>query len=265
MKKIAFLVGPTAVGKTEVSIHLAKLLNAEILCCDSMQVYRGMDIGTQKPTTKEQKKVPHHMVDVISPSKNFSVADYRQKSLEIINDILKRGKMPLFVGGTGLYMKSMVDGLFPSPPADRKLRANLLKEEDFKQGALYRRLLSVDIETASKLHPNDKRRIVRALEVYLKTGVAISELKKKTSGLAKKYDIRIFCLNCNRQYLYKRIEDRVDKMFRQGLVCECEKLKTKELSLTASQALGYKEVFMYLKNEISLQEAKDLIKKNTRH
>lgn len=265
MKKIVFLMGPTAIGKTDVSIYLAKLLNAEIICCDSMQVYSGMDIGTQKPSAKDRKTIPHHIVDIISPSKNFSVADFRKRALAIIQDIYRKGKMPLFVGGTGLYMKAMVDGLFPSPPADRKLRNRLLKEEDCENGRLYKRLVSVDAETASILHPNDKRRIIRALEVYLKTGVPMSELKKKINGLKKDYDVRIFCLNCNRQYLYKRIEDRVDKMFRHGFVAECKKLREERLSLTASQALGYKEVFMYLDKEISLKEAKDLIKKNTRH
>lgn len=278
---ILFLVGPTAVGKTEVSLRLARLINAEIISCDSMQVYRGMDIGTQKPTPLQQKSIPHHMTDIISPTCNFSVAEFRRRALNYIKKIHQKRKIPLLVGGTALYMKALVDGLFPSPPADRTLRAKLLRQEELNgKGFLYKQLLKVDPRTARKLHPNDTRRMVRALEVYAKTNTPMSELKKKTRGLTDRYRVKIFALNRNRQDLYRRIEARVDRMFKQGFTKECRRLidpsprpsplkgrgsKRKSLSMTARQALGYKEAFAYLNGEISLGQAKELIKKNTRH
>lgn len=266
VEKIIFLVGPTAVGKTEVSLHLARLINAEIISCDSMQVYKGMDIGTQKSTPSQRKKVPHHIVDAVSPGRNFSVAEFRKKALCYIEKIHRERKTPLLVGGTGLYMKALIDGLFPSPPADRRLRKELMRTEELNgKGSLYKKLFKVDPKTAKMLHPNDTRRIVRALEVFIKTNTPMSELKKKTKGLAGRYDIKIFCLNRNRQNLYGMIESRVEKMFRSGFVRECRELRKKRLSMTARQALGYKEVFDYLDSKVSLSEAKDLIKKNTRN
>jgi len=265
MKPIIFLVGPTAVGKTETSIHLAKLIDAEIISCDSMQVYKGMDIGTQKPTAAQRRVAPHYIVDIVSPSYNFSAANFRKRAIGYIKRIHKEGRTPLFVGGTALYMKILIDGLFPSPAADKALRKNLLKEEAGKKGALYNKLLKVDPQTAKILHPNDTRRIIRALEVYIKTNRPMSELKKKTKGLKDSYDIKIFCLNRNRENLYKKIEKRVDSMFKQGLLAECKQLKKKRLSITAKQALGYKEVFDYLNSKTTLQETKELIKKKTRN
>lgn len=265
-KEIIFLVGPTAVGKTEVSLRLARLINAEIISCDSMQVYRGMDIGTQKPTPLQQKSIPHHMTDIISPTRNFSAAEFRRRALNYIKKIHQKRKIPLLVGGTALYMKALVDGLFPSPPADRTLRVKLLRQEELNgKSFLYKQLLKVDPYTARKLHPNDTRRIIRALEVYVKTNTPMSELKKKTRGLTDRYRVKIFALNRNRQDLYRRIEARVDRMFKQGFTKECRRLKRKSLSMTARQALGYKEAFAYLNGEISLEQAKELIKKNTRH
>ena len=266
MRRIVFVVGPTAVGKTEVALHLARLIDAEIISCDSMQVYKHMDIGTQKPSLQQRKKIRHHMIDIISPSRNFSAAEFRKKALGYIENIYKKGKTPLFVGGGALYMKALIDGLFAGPSADRALRQKLLKEERLNgKGYLYNRLVKADPETAENLHPNDTRRIIRALEVYIKTDRPISELKRQTKGLRGKYDIRIFALNRRRLQLYDRIEKRVDKMFTQGFLKECRFLKDKRLSLTASKALGYKEVFDYLDSKISLREAKELIKKNTRH
>jgi len=266
MEQIVFLVGPTAVGKTEISLHLARFLKAEIISCDSMCVYKGMDIGTQKPTLRQRKKIPHHIIDIISPYRNFSVAELRSRALKCIERIHNKGKAVLFVGGTALYMKALIDGLFRSPSADRALRAKLLKEEEDRGGGfLYRQLLKLDTQTAAILHPNDIRRIIRALEVCIKAGRPMSELKKKTKGLTADYDIKIFCPNLGRDRLYERIDRRVEKMFRQGLVKECRGLKTKSLSMTASQALGYKEVFAFLEGGYSLEETKVLIKKHTRH
>jgi tRNA dimethylallyltransferase len=266
MKTIVFLTGPTAVGKTAVSIRAAKILDAEIISCDSMQVYKGMDIGTQKPSPAQLKKIPHHMIGVISPSKNFSAADFRKRALTCIKDIERKGRHIIFTGGTALYMKALIDGLFPSPAADHALRERLLNEENKNgRGYLYKRLCDVDEKTARLLHPNDRRRIIRALEVYINTGALISELKKSTKGLKDEYDIRVFCLNRDRKHLYRLIDKRVDSMFRKGLMAECRRLKDKRLSVSARQALGYKEVFDYLDKRISLNDAKESIRKGTRN
>jgi len=266
MKDIIFLVGPTAVGKTKTSLYLAKAINGEIISCDSMQIYRSMDIGTQKPTPSQLKKIIHHMIDVVSPLHKFSVAEFRDRALKAISAIHAKDKIPIFVGGTALYMKALVDGLFPSPRADRPLRKKLGNEEKIHgSGFLYKKLLRVDKDTARLLHPNDTRRIVRALEVYTQTKVPMSKLKKKTKGLKGSYNIKIFCLNRNRDKLYENINKRVDKMFRDGLVSECRQLKKKRLSMTAKKALGYREVFDYIDGNIKLRDAKEQIKKNTRN
>jgi tRNA dimethylallyltransferase len=265
-KTIIFLTGPTAVGKTAVSLHMAKALNAEIISCDSMQIYKYMDIGTQKPNHKQQGKIQHHMISCISPSKGFSVADFRKRALRCIRAIEKKGKRVLFTGGTALYIKALVDGLFQSPPADHALRKRLLNQEGKEgQGYLYKKLCCVDMETAKLLHPNDTRRIIRALEVYATTKVPMSELKKGTKGLTEKYNIRIFCLNRDRQRLYDIIDKRVELMFRQGLVAECQRLKKKNLSMTARHALGYKEVFECIDKKMEISHAKESIKKQTRN
>lgn len=266
MKKIIFLVGPTAVGKTAVSIYLAKMLNADIISCDSMQVYKGMDIGTGKPAPPRQREVAHYMIDLLSPVRNFSVADFRKRALDCIKVIEKKGKRVFFVGGTALYMRALIDGLFPSPPADRALRNRFLREEKaIGRGYLYKQLYRIDRSSAKLLHPNDTRRIIRALEVYTDTGIPMSELKKRTKGLKSEYNIRVFCLNRNRQELYSLIEARVDHMFKRGLLAECRRLKAKKLSMTARQALGYREIFDHLNGRVSLKYAKELIKKNTRN
>ena len=264
-KEIIFLVGPTGVGKTEVAIKLAKGINAEIISCDSMQVYKGIDIISQKPTPRQQKQISHHMIDIIPVTQNFNVADYRKKALKIIKKIHKKKKAPLLVGGTALYMRILIDGLFPSPEPDLRLRERLKKDAEFKEKCyLHKRLKTIDPETAGMLHPNDTRRIIRALEVYYKSGVAMSELKKKTKGLSKGYDVRIFCLSRPREKLYDRINKRVDKMFKQGAIGECKGLKNKRLSLSASQILGCKEIFAYLDKKCGITDAKETLKRNTR-
>lgn len=266
MKTLVFLAGPTAVGKTAVSFHLARLLDAEIISCDSMQVYKGMDIGTGKPAASLLRKVPHHMIDIVSPFRNFSVADFRKQAIGCVNKTEASGKRVIFTGGTALYMKALIDGLFPSPAADYALRRELLAREKAKgSGYLYKELCKIDRPSAKLLHPNDTRRLIRALEVYIKTGIPLSKLKKKTKGLKLKYKIKVICLNRNREKLYSMIEDRVDAMFKRGLLKECRRLNKKRLSMTARQALGYSELFDYLNGRISLKEAKELIKKNTRN
>ena len=265
MKAILFIVGPTAVGKTKVAIELARIIRTEIISCDSMQVYKGINVISQKPTGGEQKQVPHHMIDIVYASRNFSVADFRKRATALIAKMEKRGKTPLLAGGTALYMKILLDGLFPSPEPDLKLRGKLKRAADKNgNGYLYRRLKEIDPPTAEILHPNDTRRIIRALEVYEQSGLPMSELKKKTRGLGKEYSPRIFCLNRPREELYERINKRVDKMFASGAVAECKKLKDRKLSKSASQVLGLKEVFAYIAGECTKEEAKELLKQNTR-
>lgn len=264
--KLIFLVGPTAIGKTGISVELAKLIECEIISCDSMQVYKGMDVGTSKPAKRLLDLIPHHLINIIEPSEEFSVARFRELAVKAIGDIISGGKTPLLVGGSGLYVKVLIDGIFEAPATDRELRERLQQEaEEFGVGLLYKRLQETDREAASGIHANDLRRIIRALEVYEKAKAPISELRRKTAGLSDKYDVKIFGLNMERAVLYRKIDERVDLMFAGGLVDEARGLVEGRLSLTASQALGYKEVFGHIKGEYDLEEAKRLIKRNTRH
>lgn len=265
LKKIIFLVGPTAIGKSAVAVSLAKKINAQIISCDSMQVYRGMDIISSKVTAIERKKIRHHLLDVITPNKDYNVAKYRKEALSICDKLFLKNKIPLFVGGTGLYYSIIIDGLFPKVSEDKLIRAKLNKQLNLKGSKyLYAKLIKVDLQAAKKIHPNDARRIIRSLEVYLKTGLPISQLQKKRIGLGKDYEIRIFGLNLNRQSLYDRIDQRVDKMIKSGLMSEVKKLLKLKLSKTASGAIGIKELKVYFKGLISLEDTKSLIKRNSR-
>jgi tRNA dimethylallyltransferase len=265
-KKIIFLVGPTAVGKTDVAVKLARKLKAEIISCDSMQIYRGLDIGTQKPSLKLRKATPHHMIDILPPSREFSAADFRKRALRLIKVIHSKGKIPLFVGGTGLYMKALIDGLFPSPPKDERLRRELYKQaKRLGSGYLHKKLKGIDPSAAEKIHPNDLKKIVRSLEICHTTGKTVTELKAQTKSLTDEFDIKIFGLIRPREELYRRIDERVDRMFEEGFLDEARKMSKKKLSFTASQAIGYREAFDYFKGKITLDEVKALIKKNTRH
>ncbi|MBU1006680.1 MAG: tRNA (adenosine(37)-N6)-dimethylallyltransferase MiaA [Candidatus Omnitrophica bacterium] len=262
--KVVFLVGPTASGKTRISLELANKLHAEIISCDSMCVYKGMDIITSKPAKSDMKKARHHLIDIIPPTKEFSVAEYRKSAIDAMEDILGRDKTALFVGGSGLYVKAVVDGLFPSADKDpvfRKAQENLA----VKYGNIYlhEKLKKIDPASAEKIHPNNLRRVIRALEIYHTEKKRPSELKKETEGLP--HEFRIIGLDIERERLYANIDDRVEDMFRQGLVREVKRLSGKKLSVTAKGALGYGEVLGYLKGQYSLEEAKELLKKNTRH
>ncbi len=268
MKKeeIFFLIGPTAVGKTETAVYLAKKLNAEIISCDSMQIYKGMDIITSKPSKTLRRKIPHHLIDVLSAAKDYNVSKYRKDAVKIIKDIFSRRKIPLFVGGTGLYMSVLIDGIFEIKTQDKALRKKLYKQAQLKgSNYLYSRLKKVDPEAAVKIHPNDTKRIIRALEVFEITGKPISELQRLRKGLSENYDIVIFGLNMDRKKLYIKIDERVDKMFRKGLVCEVKKLLKSKLSKTASCAIGIKELKGYFDGMYDLAAAKRLIKRNTRN
>jgi tRNA dimethylallyltransferase len=263
-KRIIFIVGPTAVGKTQVAVELAKKSNAEIISCDSMQIYKGMDIITSKPSPALRKAVSHHLIDVVSAASEYNVSRYRREALKKVREIGKRGKMPLFVGGTGLYMSILMDGIFKTKSQNPAIRSRLTKQaQTFGSKYLHRRLSSVDTEAAAKIHPHDVKRIIRALEVFESTGQPISKLQKERRGLESEYAVRIFCLNMPRHSLYQRIEGRIDKMFKQGLISEVKRLFKSKLSRTAACAIGIKEVKGYLEGLYGLEEAKRLMIRNS--
>jgi tRNA dimethylallyltransferase len=264
-EKIIFIVGTTAMGKTEIAILLAEKMNAEIISCDSMQIYKGMDILTSKPKPALRKRIKHHLINSVSPAKEYSVAAYRRQAIKTIKDILNKGKVPLFVGGTGLYMNMLLDGLFKTKSQNKILRQRLYAQaQHYGSGYLYERLKKVDPQAALKIHPHDTKRVIRALEVYETTGQPISKLQVQRRGLWDKYDIRILCLNTERNRLYQRIDERVERMFKEGLVAEVKRLFKKNLSCTASCAIGIKELKGYFNGDYDLEEAKRLIKRNTR-
>lgn len=262
---VVFLVGPTAVGKTRVACALAKKLNAEIISCDSMQIYKGMDTVTSKPQVTLRKEVPHHLFDIISPTEEYNVSRYRTDAIRKVKDIIRSKKTPLIVGGTGLYMSMLIEGIFKTRAQNEHIRRRLY-EEAHKLGSayLYEWLKKVDPAAAIKIHPNDTKRIIRALEVLEITGKPISELQKQRNGLGSKYDVKIFCLNMQRDKLYKRIDDRVERMFAQGVVREVKQLLKLKLSKTAGYAIGIRELRGYFDGEYDLAGAKQLIKRNTR-
>ncbi len=264
-KKIIFIAGPTAVGKTEVAVCLAKKARAEIISCDSMQIYKGMDIITSKPPAILRRMVTHHLIGTVSPASEYNVAKYRQDALRKIKEIMKKGKTALFAGGTGLYMSILIDGIFKGKSQNQGIRNRLYKQaEQLGSGYLYEKLKRVDAEAAIKIHPNDTKRIIRALEVFETTGKPISSLQKQRRGLSREYNVKVFCINVPAEKLYKRIDERVEKMFTKGLVNEVKKLLKLRLSKTASCAIGIKELKGYFDGLYDLEEAKRLIKRNTR-
>ena len=263
--KLVFLVGPTAIGKTKVAVLLAKKLNAEIISCDSMQVYKNMDIVTSKPGCALRKMVKHHLIDIISPVVEYNVSKYRREAIKKIGEIVNKGKLPLFVGGTGLYRSILIDGIFKQKAQNKLIRSRLFKQaKKFGSTYLYKRLEKIDPEAAGKIHPNDTKRLVRALEVFEASGEPISKLQKQRRGLADEYDIKIFCLNMERDKLYQRIDKRVDKMFEDGVEKEVKKLLKLKLSRTAKYAIGIRELKGYFAGEYDLAEANRLIKRNSR-
>ena len=262
-----YLTGPTASGKTGVGLQLAGVLNAEIVSLDSMALYRGMDIGTAKPTSDERARVPHHLVDVLDPSEEHSLAEYVAAAHRAVDDIRCRGRQALFVGGTPLYLKALLRGIFEGPPADPQLRRQLADEErQHGPGRLHRRLAEVDPAAAQKLHPNDSRRLIRALEVFEKTGRPISSFQEQFERGAPAEAVRVFALDWPREELYRRIDRRVEAMFVAGLVAETERLRTagRPLGKTARQALGYREVLEHLAGERSLEATIALVQTHTR-
>jgi tRNA dimethylallyltransferase len=262
------IVGPTATGKTSVGIELAGLVGGEIISADSMAVYKRMDIGTAKPTLEEQVRARFHLIDVVAPDEDFSVADFYRLAEAAIEDVVSRGKMPLLVGGTGLYVRAVTEGLnIPIAAPDRELRERL-REDANRLGnqALMDRLAQVDPPTAARLHTNDLNRIIRALEVYELTGMPISHFHQSAPRRPVPYESRLFGLSLNREVLYKRIEDRIDEQIACGFVEEVRGLLESGYSptLPSMRGLGYKQIAGYIIGEYDFVTAIDLFKRDTR-
>ncbi len=263
MKRVLILLGPTGVGKTGASILLAKTLGTEIISADSMQIYRGMDIGTAKPSLRERSGVTHHMIDIVDPSVSFSTGQFIRRITGVIGDLHEKGKVPVIVGGTGLYIKAITRGIFSGPSADWALREELIETERGEKGALYSYLSGIDPAAAERIEPNDTRRVIRAIEVCLKSGDKMSLLQEKRTRPLP-YDFIKIGLSRERKELYGMIERRVDKMIGEGLVEEVERLLGRSPDRTPLQAIGYKEIASHLRGDISLDEAVRLVKRNTR-
>jgi tRNA dimethylallyltransferase len=261
--KYTIISGPTAVGKTDIVLEIAFQINANIISVDSRQIYKLMDIGTAKPSKEEKSKVTHYLIDHIYPDEYYNAFLFRQDALKIRDKLVNEGIVPLFVGGTGLYIDSLVRGFFEGVPKDEKLRKELSEMEKNEPGILRSMLEKYDPQAAQKIHPSDIKRTIRALEVYFKTGKKISQLQTQ-SEYSKDY--KILVLDRHRDELYERINLRVDKMIKEGLVDEVKSLLEKyPKDLNAFQTIGYKEIIRYLENTYDLNTAVHLIKKNTRH
>jgi len=267
-RPVVFIVGPTAVGKTSVALSLAEAYRGEIINCDSMQVYRGFDIGTDKPSPADRARVPHHLLDIIDAERQFNAADFATLALEAVIAVHGRGRLPLIVGGTGLYFKALEDGLFPGPGRDEAIRSALDAESQIKGPAvLWERLAAVDPGYASQIGRRDRLRIIRALEVYALTGHSLSDHFSRTEGRLKDYHLVKIGLALPRTVLYQRIEDRVDRMFERGLIEETRALLEGGVSDSTPpfKALGYKHVLRVLRGEIEPAIAAVLTKIDSRH
>lgn len=269
--KLITVAGPTASGKTALSIALAERLNGEIVSCDSMQIYRGMDIGTAKPTKDEMRGIPHHMIDVCEPTDNYSAADYAEAARTAIADISSRGHVPILCGGTGLYTDTLTDiSSLSAAPSDEAVRGRLLAEcAEIGNEKLHRRLAEIDPDSAEKIHPNNVRRVVRALEIYEITGISKTEWDRRSREADPPYDNTILVLDfLDRELLYRRIDSRVDIMVGLGLEDEVRRLYENglfDIDCTAAQAIGYKEFLPYFRGECSLSEVTDKIKQYSRN
>ncbi|MGI6181696.1 MAG: tRNA (adenosine(37)-N6)-dimethylallyltransferase MiaA [Agathobaculum sp.] len=267
--RLICICGPTASGKTALSVALAKWLHTEIISADSMQIYRGMDIGTAKPSVEEQQGIVHHLFDVCTPAENFSVARYVELADSAAQDILRRGMIPVVVGGTGLYMDALIEcSTFSGDETDLTVREKYQNMASAQGNeAVHACLLKVDPESAERLHPNNLKRVIRALEVYEQTGMTINEFNRLHKRAAPKYAaVKLGICPEDRNVLYERIDRRVDQMIAQGLLEETRRLmQTGMLSGTAAQAIGYKELLGYLKGEASLEDCLELLKRRSRN
>ena len=268
-KKILVIGGPTAVGKTELSIELAKRLNGEIISADSMQIYKYMDIGSAKVSKEEMNGVVHHLIDVVDPSENFSVADYKEQGEKAIKEIISRGKLPIIVGGTGLYINSLTCNMnFTEAEKDEEYRKDLDKlANEHGNNYIHEMLKDIDPISYKEIHANNRKRVIRALEVYKLTGKPFSSYNAGEDFYKSEYDVHYYVLTMDREKLYERINLRVDIMMEKGLLEECIKLK--EMGYTSSmqsmQGIGYKEILYYLEGDVKLQEAINMIKQGSRN
>ncbi|MFE8699171.1 tRNA (adenosine(37)-N6)-dimethylallyltransferase MiaA [Cytobacillus sp. FJAT-54145] len=264
--KVVVIIGPTAVGKTKLSIELAKKYDGEIISGDSMQIYKGMDIGTAKVTKDEMNGVPHHLIDIKNPNESFSVAEFQELVREKISDITVRGKLPIIVGGTGLYIQSVInDYQFSDAPSDEGFREQLTSRAALEGNeALYSELVKVDPKSAENLHPNNVRRVIRALEIYHCTGKTMDEYQQNQSPELI-YNTALIGLTMDREKLYSRINARVDMMMKEGLLAEVKALFDEGLRDCQSiQAIGYKELYEYFNHRVSLEDAVEILKQNSR-
>ncbi len=267
--RVVAVAGPTASGKTALAIELAKRFDGEIISCDSMQIYRGMDIGTAKPTPEETCGIPHHMIDIVDPTQSFSAADYAPLASSAVDDIISRGKLPIFCGGTGLYLDSVLTANdYADVETDPALRASLLADaEHYGVDAIWQRLLKIDPDAAAATHKNNVKRVVRALEIYLSSGITKTEWDKRSRTRPRPYDSVTIALHRDRDELYARIDKRVDIMMDMGLEAEVRDLVDSgrlPRGSTAAQAIGYKEIIEYFDGIRTLDEAVEQIKMSSR-
>lgn len=265
--KIIMVVGPTASGKTSLAVELAKRLDGEVVSADSMQIYRRMDIGTAKPTEEEKQGIPHHMIDIVEPWETFTLNDYLERADKVVRDILQRGKRVIFAGGTGLYTQSFKENLqLPEYGCDQVYRDEMMAVFAEKGGAYLKEMLEkVDPEAAARLHDNDAKRIIRALENYRATGKTVAENNANAKAQGSPYDFCTLGLNFeDRETLYERINRRVDLMMEQGLEEEVRRLTAETLSQTARQAIGYRQFFAYFAGEATLADTVETIKMESR-
>ena len=268
-KKLLIIAGPTAVGKTNLSIKLAKELNGEIVSTDSMQIYKYMDIGSAKITKEEMEGIPHHMIDVVDPETPFSVVEYRNMALKCIEDIISRNKLPILVGGTGLYINALTCNMnFTEAESDEEYRKELeLLAEEHGNEYIHNMLKDIDPISYKEIHYNNRKRVIRALEVYKLTNKPFSSFNSGNEFYNGQYDVKYYVLNMNREKLYERINLRVDIMIENGLIDECIKLKDMGYNslMQSMQGIGYKEVLYYLDNKITYNKAIEMIKQGSRN
>jgi len=267
-KPIVAIVGPTAIGKSRIGIEVAKILHTEILTADSCQVYRGMDIGTDKPTIQARQEIPHRLIDLVDPDYPFNVGDFRRHAIQEIAQLHPRGLLPLVVGGTGLYIRALLRGLCPGPPANWPVRHALTQEASERGWSfLHEKLQQVDPDLAQRLHPNDQPKVLRALEVYQTLGIPFSKVQQEHQFQESPYPFLLIGLTMERQALYRRIEARVEWEIEKGLVEETQRLMQKgySRSLGSMKGLGYRQFSGYLDGEYSYDEAVRLLKRDTRH
>ncbi len=259
MKPLIVITGPTATGKTDFSIKLAREIGGEVISADSMQVYKGLDVGTDKVSKEIRDEIPHYLIDVVEPNEKFSVADFVKEADRAVREIWEKGKYPIVVGGTGFYIRALLYGLPKTPPSREEIRKELSEIETEK---LYEEVKKVSPEYAEKVGKRDRKRLMRALEVYRITGKPITAFKLEQEK--PRYPFLGYFLYRDRRELYKRIEDRVESQVKRGLIEEAKKLLSYDEKLTALQALGYKEMKGYLQGEMELKEAKELLKRRTK-